>query len=660
MLALLRLGSAVSVIPGSQKDGALAVKNADGEQEGLVMTKDAVSAGTARFCFVVKKGLRSTIGVCNPAISWSTCVNETEHGWGLCVSSGQLGHSGPANAPYLTLAQKTIKEGDEVAVEVNCEAATITFFVNGESCGIAFSKVPCRHPFHGAVSLVGAGDVVEYSGLQWIDVPPVIATSPLGSTSKPRVPRTLPRAPTARPPPRKGRNASSGLPGFSLSLHGGDIRLSGNDNTVAECIATKPGWSRKTALSEFGISSGSATWHFEIASPNSTHITIGILTEEAAKRNRDGDFLNSNTQKGWGFYQRNGCIGHCGPAATQYGRTYGQFDRISVHIDCSSRTLSFLLNDESLGPAFADLPSGKFHAAVSLRDPGDKVRLVKVESHTQSRPAAAVGPGSVPSVTSVALYWKNPSIVQLPFVTESVPSVVDCKDGHHGRNGTRLRWRKQVPIGLKPSWREGLMLIRPLLQAGMNNGGPQCAGDFDADGDWRPGLQRWTFRIVAGSKATIGVCTAFVDKHSFVNQTKEGWGLFQYSGMVGHNGPAKTDYYNKRIDPGSVVTVEADRKQRTLSYIVNGQRLGTMGCSFHVTACHCSSNAILVIHVGVAYSNLPDQTQVLYGAVSLYDDKAEIELLVPEIPAAAEQDAREAEHQLTRFLRYMSLSFVLS
>ena len=60
--------------------------------------------------------------------------------------------------------------------------------------------------------------------------------------------------------------------------------------------------------------------YFEILSATSTHITVGIMPAAQALSNPDGDFLNSAAQGGWGFYQRSGCVGHGGPAATAYHR----------------------------------------------------------------------------------------------------------------------------------------------------------------------------------------------------------------------------------------------------------------------------------------------------------------------------------------------------
>lgn len=128
-------------------------------------------------------------------------------------------------------------------------------------------------------------------------------------------------------------------------------------------------------------------------------------------------------------------------------------------------------------------------------------------------------------------------------------------------------------------------MFRPLLQSlepqaaarpSSNADEPLTPGGsgFDDDGDWQPGVQRWTFKVHAGEHASFGVVTAQVDKHTFVNETKNGWAMFQRDGKVGHGGPAQRVYLGRGIAPGSTVTVEADRRARTLSFIVDGHNAG--------------------------------------------------------------------------------------
>ena len=297
---------------------------------------------------------------------------------------------------------------------------------------------------------------------------------------------------------------------------------------------------------------------------------------------------------------------------------YSAGDIVSVHLNRAKGELSFGVNGLDLGVAFSNIPQTTgngdllvLHGAVSLRDPDDRVRLLAVEvcddkdawtpSMSQStapgntsasaarslpmtrpppRPAHAppAVPKSVqPSLTSGAVVWRNPSVVIVPSLDPSVES---------------LRFQKVVPRGQRPTWGDGLVLFRPLLQT-FERASPSANIDelltpggsgFDEDGDWQPGVQRWTFKIHAGKHASLGVATAQVDKHSFVNETENGWAIFQRDGKVGHGGPAQQIYLRHGIGPGSTVTVEADRRAKTLSFIVDGHNAGEsrMWCLLHL------------------------------------------------------------------------------
>jgi hypothetical protein len=156
MSKLLSLGGvAVRVQPSQGGTGAsqffTATKTVTGWNNGLVMTKDvlhppAASApsssppsspspviappgggggGCVRFTYVVRHGRTATIGVCNPQVRWSSLLNETDHGWGLFVRSGFVGHATQVPSTKYIPADSPIREGDEVAVEVDLDAGTV-------------------------------------------------------------------------------------------------------------------------------------------------------------------------------------------------------------------------------------------------------------------------------------------------------------------------------------------------------------------------------------------------------------------------------------------------------------------------------------------------------------------------------------------------------
>ena len=64
-------------------------------------------------------------------------------------------------------------------------------------------------------------------------------------------------------------------------------------------------------------------------------------------------------------------------------------------------------------------------------------------------------------------------------------------------------------------------------------------------------------------------------------------------------------------------------------------------------------NGGTLILVGVAFSNLPDRTEILYGAVSLHDHLSEIELVPPTPATASAADTKMVQFKLTQFLRFV-------
>ena len=119
-------------------------------------------------------------------------------------------------------------------------------------------------------------------------------------------------------------------------------------------------------------------WSFKLL--EGAKVTIGIVTSDY---NAKTDGYINKTEKGWGFYQQDGKIGHLGPASIPYGtdarsRKFLKGDVIDVEVDVMMRNLRFYVNNQDCGIAFKDLPeSTQLHGAVSLYQEGDVVQIMQ-------------------------------------------------------------------------------------------------------------------------------------------------------------------------------------------------------------------------------------------------------------------------------------------
>ena len=111
-----------------------------------------------------------------------------------------------------------------------------------------------------------------------------------------------------------------------------------------------------------------------------TKVTIGIVTSNFDAKK---DMYINKTNKGWGFYQEDGKIGHNGKAETDYGtaarsRKFLEGDVIDVEVDVLLRNVRFYVNKQDCGIAFTNLPeSAQLHGAVSLYSKGDEVQIMQ-------------------------------------------------------------------------------------------------------------------------------------------------------------------------------------------------------------------------------------------------------------------------------------------
>ena len=74
----------------------------------------------------------------------------------------------------------------------------------------------------------------------------------------------------------------------------------------------------------------------------------------------------------------------------------------------------------------------------------------------------------------------------------------------------------------RDGWNNGTVLLRPAAK--------------------HTGVTVWTFQIEQGKRMTIGLARADIPLDNFLNHTNGGWGIYQYSGRIGHAGPADTPY----------------------------------------------------------------------------------------------------------------------
>ena len=85
------------------------------------------------------------------------------------------------------------------------------------------------------------------------------------------------------------------------------------------------------------------------------------------------------------------------------------------------------------------------------------------------------------------------------------------------------------------------------------------------------GVTVWTFHVERGKRMTLGLARETIPLDNFLNSTPGGWGIYQYSGRIGHAGPADTPYAPSfRCADTSVPAAPAPINAATLATLGDG------------------------------------------------------------------------------------------
>lgn len=212
---------------------------------------------------------------------------------------------------------------------------------------------------------------------------------------------------------------------------------------TSTAVKRSTGWKNGLVLLQPVVRNGSTRWLYRIN--RGRKITVGICLSDVSLNS----YVNQ-TDKGWGYYQPNGNIGHASPAKTQYGTALKPGDLIEVIVNADDGILSFRVNGKHLGPAFN----------------------IKDVVHTLDQDLGIVG--------AISLYEKNASVTLLQCI-----QVGPCiRTVNKMDNGQRLL----ALIKSKKGWSNGMTLIGNGVQSGIT---------------------RWSICTEKGSKTTIGICVCF-------------------------------------------------------------------------------------------------------------------------------------------------------
>eukprot|EP00941_MAST-03F_sp_MAST-3F-sp1_P005193 g5193.t1 len=541
----MRLFAAGNEVSINESTGT-AVKRVSSWGDGLILLQPAIRIGSARWRFRINRGRKVTFGVCASDVRLETFVNETDRGWGYYQANGCIGHAGPAKTEYGC----PLKPGDVIEVEADANIGVISFHVNGKDFGPAFRIGSELRELGRDLGLVGAVSLYEKGSS-------VTLLECLHCASYLRSSRLVQAETGPRP---------------------------------LVVTKTKKGWNGGLALVGCGVNSGRWTWTFQI--DRGSNATVGVCAEGVAL---DG-YVNQ-TNKGWGYYQANGNLGHGGPAAIEYGEAYRISNVvIDVELDCDEHTLRFYKDGVDQGVAFDNLPAGTtFFGAISLYNSTD--RAVVVKEHRGGITSTNIS-GKTGVISEVFASDRRTSPIATKQRTRTFSSSFTLKNSdfkrakvgsdldiqqHKTRTGV-IRITKK-----KKGWSQGLFLAPPPLQLDTTR--------------LKNGIVRWSFRIERGLRASIGICTQDAPLEGYVNQTIKGFGYYQGNGRIGNGGAAQTLYGKSYEKRGTIVDVDIDYTERTLRFYLDG------------------------VDQGIAFQDLPDGEDEFFGAVSLYEKNASIDYL---------------------------------
>lgn len=129
-------------------------------ENGSAVVLPHVKRGISRWRFRVESGAKATLGIVTSDFDAAVdgYINKTEKGWCYYQENGKKGHAGPARDEY----GKHFKDpGAVVTVQLDFDKNELRFFLNNESFGPAYKKLPkSKKGFCAAVSLYNKDDSV--------------------------------------------------------------------------------------------------------------------------------------------------------------------------------------------------------------------------------------------------------------------------------------------------------------------------------------------------------------------------------------------------------------------------------------------------------------------------------------------------------------------
>ena len=137
--------------------GDTARRTATGPNSRTVLGTTKVVTGKARWTVEIRDKA-ALVGVANPRLDVEKWLGADAHGWSIDGSDGQKCHGGQWSA----YTRRRFEAGSAVVVELDTSprsGAMLRFFVNGQDCGVAFSRLSSAEGFFLGVSLKVGGSV---------------------------------------------------------------------------------------------------------------------------------------------------------------------------------------------------------------------------------------------------------------------------------------------------------------------------------------------------------------------------------------------------------------------------------------------------------------------------------------------------------------------
>lgn len=564
-------------------------KTQKGWKHGLVLFGPVCkrnTSGIRRWKAKFVCGRRGTIGICRTDVDVTTYVNQTACGWGYYQPNGKIGHAGPAVQEY---GEKFHFENVVLEVELDCDAQTIGFYVNGKFQGIAFRNIFDNlgsNGLCGAISLYNTGDHVEMLGTARGSAS--AADNAYASSSPTHSRKSLKSERRSRKSLKNmgPRRSVSGAVQVAVEVYKKHADVI-SKATPAGLSVTKQrkGWNNGLILVG---GTQQRHWNFLIKSGNK--LTCGVCTGDV-----ELDSYVNKTDKGWGLYTLYGTTGTAGPAKSPCCNPVKLGDVVNVSLvpmkgKPSYLTMQFAVNGSRPVHAF-ELPNNKiYYGAVSLYGADDHVVITtgnptcKPQSVSSARTMS--GRRSVPRPKDSGLSAVTDSSGSRKSVALSLAG--SRKSVALNRAGSRQSVNRAGSL-VPPSLFKNDSAIMEMSSSSVVYSAPgieftdgvimKTAKGWD-DGliifgpPARQGLLYGKFEVIKGVRTAIGVCQSDVDRMGYLNKTKKGWGYYQATGRVGTGGPAQTSYGERFRDPGTIVEVEVDTMRGTVQFWCDGKDQG--------------------------------------------------------------------------------------